>query len=695
MQFNRPFPLTLTLSPRERESVTPVSEGSLNGELFPVRRNALPLLGERVGARGNGGSRLNGYALAWFTLIAALVSSIPGLVARGAETQAPALVLASKGRTDFSIVVPAKASPTEELAARELQRYLGALSGAEFGITSTPAPYSILVCKRDSAPAGIILPATVAHLPAEGYCLSVREGSLLLIGADERGMLYAVYDLLERLGCRWLAPAFPFYAGAHEVVPKRETLSLSLSKDVIEQPALKYRKLYVEEGHSHNTTNLLQMIEWMPKRRFNTLVVPLNYAGGGRVMWDNWRKELTPELLRRGIWIEVGGHGYENYLNAGMEGGQLFERHPEWFDMDGQGKRIKSAHAVFCTSNREAKDYFTRSVMRYLDSHPEIQIFDFWPPDGAKWCQCANCKALGSPSDRQALLLGEVSGAVHKTRPDVRFETIAYAACVAPPVKAAMDPGVLVDFCPIGQCFEVQINDAKSEKNADYVRQLTGWLNAFKGDVSIYSYYRKYAWRSLANLIPHYIQNDLRFYRDLGVRGISSYAEPGDWGAYELNHYVLGGLAWNPDADVDATIAEFAQGRFGAQAALGRKAYQVLEDNVRHVCSLPGTELKTPVDYQRAGESLRALAREVEAARASASDRAVGAALNRLGLAVEYVLRDLSLQQARVAKGAASDRQKMINDLARFLQEHPKDGVFIAERIPVAKQAARYGLPKE
>ncbi len=241
------------------------------------------------------------------------------------------------------------------------------------------------------------------------------------------------------------------------------------------------------------------MIDWMPKRRFNTLVVPLNYAGGGRVMWDNWRKDLTPELQRRGIWIEVGGHGYENYLNAEMEGGQLFDRHPEWFHLDAQGKRIKNAHAVFCTSNPEAKAYLTRSVIRYLDAHPEIQIFDFWPPDGAKWCQCPACKALGSPSDRQALLLAEVSAAVHKTRPDLRFETIAYAACVAPPAKATLDPSVLVDFCPIGQCFEVQINDPASDKNAAYVQQLKDWLKSFKGDISIYSYYRKYAWRSLPN----------------------------------------------------------------------------------------------------------------------------------------------------------------------------------------------------
>ncbi len=541
------------------------------------------------------------------------------------------IVLADHGHTDFSILIPQKASATEEFAAHELQRYLGAMSGAQFKIGSKPAKHFILVCKRASAPETVALPTAVAELPAEGYCLAARGNSVFAIGADDRGTLYAVYDLLERLGCRWLAPDFSFYQGANEVVPKLTALRLNLDGDVIEKPALKYRKLYVEEGRSHTTTNLLQLIEWMPKRRFNTLVVPLNYAGGGRVMWDNWRKDLTPELQRRGLWIEVGGHGYENYLNAGMEGGNLFGSHPEWFGMDESGKRVKSPNVVFCTSNQEAKNYLITSVISYLNAHPEIQIFDFWPPDGAKWCACPECEVLGTPSDHQALLLAEVSAAVHKNRPDLRLETIAYAACVAPPAKTTLDPRVLVDFCPINQSFEVQINDPKSERNAAYISQLKEWTNTFKGDISVYSYYRKYAWRSLPNLIPHYMQSDLRFYQSAGLKGVSTYSEPGDWAAYELNHYTLSALAWNPNVNVDEVVNEFAQARFDSQAPLGLQAYRLLEDNVRHLCSLPFTEIKTPEQCQSAIESFQTLSRQIETARADAGDKATAAQVYTMG----------------------------------------------------------------
>src|SRR6201999_1438743 len=105
------------------------------------------------------------------------------------------------------------------------------------------------------------------------------------------------------------------------------------------EPKFKLRKLYVEEGHSHTEENLKQLIEWMPKVGYNTLVVPMNYQGHGKVMWDNWREVLTPELQKRGITIEVGGHGYQNFLNADMEGGKLFDQHSEWFGLDKIGAR--------------------------------------------------------------------------------------------------------------------------------------------------------------------------------------------------------------------------------------------------------------------------------------------------------------------------------------------------------------------
>jgi hypothetical protein len=43
---------------------------------------------------------------------------------------------------------------------------------------------------------------------------------------------------------------------------------------------------------------------------------PLDYQHQRRTRWDNWRDALIPELRKRGIPVEVGGHGYQTYLPA-------------------------------------------------------------------------------------------------------------------------------------------------------------------------------------------------------------------------------------------------------------------------------------------------------------------------------------------------------------------------------------------
>ena len=62
--------------------------------------------------------------------------------------------------------------------------------------------------------------------------------------------------------------------------------------------------------------------------------------------------------------IEVGGHGYQNFLNADMEGGKLFDQHPEWFGADAQGTRHKEKNRVFCSSNPQAVDYLIKNFKR-------------------------------------------------------------------------------------------------------------------------------------------------------------------------------------------------------------------------------------------------------------------------------------------------------------------------------------------
>jgi hypothetical protein len=52
-------------------------------------------------------------------------------------------------------------------------------------------------------------------------------------------------------------------------------------------PAFRRRKLDVAEGRSLDTVSLARIIDWMPKNRFNTLMIPMDLNHRGRMVWDD------------------------------------------------------------------------------------------------------------------------------------------------------------------------------------------------------------------------------------------------------------------------------------------------------------------------------------------------------------------------------------------------------------------------
>lgn len=583
------------------------------------------------------------------------------------------IVLASEGKAVYSIVNPQEATEVERFAAEELKRYLDLIAKADFQFAAKPQKSLIL---------GVASAFThlkdVPALQGEEYCILIRRSKIYLLGGSGRGVLYAAYHFLSELGCRRLAPSFDFYENLDTFIPVQTTLNYRHSGDIVERPAMKYRKYFVEEGLSHTTETLLKMIEWMPTARINVMVFPINYQGHGRVKWDNWRKNLIPELQKRAITIEVGGHGYQNFINPNEDGGELFSTHPHWFGMDPDGARSANPRMVFCTSNPDAVAHLHANIATYLRNHPEIGIFDFWPPDSETWCACPACAALGSPADRHALLVSATARFLSDNFPKVQLQCLAYSRFTEPSEHEMFHPDVLLDFCPINQSFEFQIYDRQSSNNHSYAGHLGRWIEKFKGDVCVYSYYRKYAWRSLPVLIPHYMQNDLKYYRDLGVKGISVYAEPGDWFTYGVNQYVLSRLAWNPDVSVDGLIADYCERVFGPSAKVAIEAIQQMENVVRFASSIPYTENKTSEQYRHYISILENSLKRIESeSLRRASILTVAQNLGRLGLMLQYAMLNAVTNYCLAAGEGEAEIDGRKEKMRTLLRENAEEGVFI------------------
>jgi hypothetical protein len=571
------------------------------------------------------------------------------------------LDISNSGKAMMTIRIGLEPSIVELFAAEELSKYLSLISDGAYRITIEPAA---------PGEASIFLSITGSG-HEDAYAIYSCNQNINIQGNSDRALLYGVYDFLERLGCIWLAPDLIYYNGYAEYIPQNADLVFPAYSQINETPVFSYRKLDAAEGRSLNIEHLRKIIDWMPKVRKNVLMVPADMDLRGRTAWSNYR-ELLPEIQQRGLLLEVGQHGYQNFLNARMDDGKLFENHPEWFGKDSDCMPGSSDELVFNIENDEAVDFFIRNIRSYLDDHPEIDIFDLWPPDYAKWNEC-NREEKASPSARHAFLTERVWQALVESHPDVRLQVIAFAHTLPP---NHIHPSVMVDICPIDQHFEKQIYDTTSHLNNQYRQAILDWRELFSGDLGIYTYYRKYAWRSLPNSIPRYMQQDLLWFAGVPVQGISCYAEPGDWLTYELNHYVLSKLEWAPSLCVDSLVSLFCKGRYGRHWQSAMEALQVLEETVRFYGNIRHTPLKVQEAISKAKERLQHMHAHLKSLAGASGDREKHG-LDNLLLMLNYALLDLSVQEARASDVAEEVIVKKIEEVVAFLQKHAKTGLVI------------------
>ena len=596
------------------------------------------------------------------------------------------LHIVTKGHSDYSIILSKKASKVEVFAADELQQILKRISGVLLPVLNEGTSRSIYIGEYFAKSNEIDMREN--KLGFDGFVMKSIGNNIFLAGLKGRGTLYAVYSFLRKIGCRWYAPDFEFYGkwgGAY--IPQKTSIQLP-NLNVISKPDYKYRKEYVEEGRTHTVASDKKLIAWMSKVGMNTFVYPLDYDHQGRVVWDSVRKELIPELERRGMLVEVGGHGYQNYLPPS----KYFEDHPNWFGLR-NGKRSKDTKVVFNTSNKEAVDQFTNNIVAYLKNHPEINIFDLWPPDGALWSDDSSSLKMGSPSDRQAILLNHVADIVGELFPKLEIESIAYQAYIAPPKHVQMvNPRIQLDFCPIARSFAHPIWDSTSPKNAYYDVLLKKWIGgaAFQGDMGYYSYYSKYAWRSLPVVIPHLIQREMSYLQSIGITGIGTYSEPGNWFTYEIDQYVIARCAWNAELHVDSLLANFLQKRYGHASKFISDYFKIIERTVPianrlpHIDPPPNDSLKYfLLSFQNCDRFL------IQARQVCAKESEATFLINKLALSIKYATLDIMIRQEALSV-ANKDLDNSYEDIAKLKSTYRKmaklfddnldEGVFIRRR---------------
>ncbi|MFF1918097.1 DUF4838 domain-containing protein [Streptomyces sp. NPDC058239] len=550
---------------------------------------------------------------------------------------------------------------TARFAASELAHYVERMSGSRLQVLRArpeqpqTATSGVLVLPGSRRQATTVPPVWLSKADTrlrdqatDSYLVSATPHGVLLSGVGDRGVVYATYALLEQFGVGFFAPQFSYYQGAAETVPQTVDITVPAHTSLV-TPPWPVRRKAIEEGWSISQSSLTALIDWMGKQRLNVLVFPYDYYGARVTRYEDFAAGMAPELAKRGIIVEVGGHGYDAFLRQAD--------YPQYYT---------SGVNVFNVHDEAAVSQYIANVVTYLRARPEIAIFDCWPPDGATWSK-ATLAEFATATNAEVHVVNKLVAAIADAGLHVQVERIAYGAGLDTPTAGyTFDPKVLIDFAAYGRTYSVPLGDPSSAVNAHHLDVLRRWRAAHPGTLAIYDYSRRYRWRELGNPIGVLAQ-DADVYRSVGVNGVGAYSEPANWLQFEAIHLFGARSAWNPTLTYDDFMSSYPPARFGP-AAQEMADYLLRTADDPDVLNTPGQGTALRTKYQAA-------AADVAAARAkTVGTSAAAIVLDRLAWGCELALADIDITRCAQANDQAG-KQRAMARYRQLTQRHRFNGI--------------------
>src|SRR5579871_5165373 len=152
------------------------------------------------------------------------------------------LTLVREGRSPFTIMIAADASPSVHRGATELQSHLKKMSGADLPIATDdkPLPDHAILVGRTRYTDSLKPDVDPKSLGVEDFALESHGNHILILGSDDRGAMYGCTALLEKLGVRWFTNRITY-------VPNQPTVTLAPFHDR-QSPDFEYREPFIGEA---------------------------------------------------------------------------------------------------------------------------------------------------------------------------------------------------------------------------------------------------------------------------------------------------------------------------------------------------------------------------------------------------------------------------------------------------------------
>ncbi len=502
-------------------------------------------------------------ALIYIVLSLLLMSFVFGVAAN-------ALTLVENGKSDFVIVIPEAAIPSEEFAATEMASHIRQMSGADLGIIrdSSPLPAHAIILGNCRYLAEIGAAPSWPDLGQEGYIIRTVGDKLVIAGGRPRGTLYGVYGLLEDyLACRWFTPDT-------SVVPKTETITLA-AINTSALPAFEYREPWMYSGYIWS--------DWW-REHFSQ-----DYASRTRNSGNQLRQHVVPIDEKHG-----GSYKVVKFAHNLMElvpAAKYANDHPEYFAMI-DGKRDTRGNndgdLELCLTNPGVAQAAAETMAGWMKANPDADAFFIGQSDTTGYCRCENCNAarkkyggwdgarrvapqglpegwwnpMGGLAGLNIEFVSRVASILEKDYPNTKIGTFAYSYTRRPPRNIKAHKNVMVWYCPIERCFCHSIDRGPiNDVFYNHGSEITSW-KAVADKVFVYDYWLSGSLGQPTDLLS--LRDNVKAYQRLGAQGVlvdSMIDIQAGFGF--LRYWLWMELLRNPDFDADKGMDEFLASYYG------------------------------------------------------------------------------------------------------------------------------------
>lgn len=483
----------------------------------------------------------------------------------------------------------------ERLAAEELQTIIEKISGAKLPIVQAApdkVPDGSVILIGDELARARGLGKELDAMDRDGILLRSEGKSLVLSGRRSRGTLFAVYDFLESLGCRWVMPG-PF----GEIYPTSKTISTTIDKK--QDPSHTERYFWCTYGQGKGYQR------WTLRNKGNFVRAPgdakvaQGHALSAPLRWGAASAKYGQDAMVMKRVREKGPDGKPKMVRKEVKGRLL----PEEYYARANGKARHSAPNM---SNPKVWDLYAEYYIEHFNKKPEAQYVSISAEDGITRDERPASRLLDSyevdsflgayaATDRMWFFHNRVIEKVIKVHPDKKFGVLVYSNNMSPPRIERVHPNMALVFAPLGISPLHHVRDPKSKTNRGYHKWFKAWMAQAKA-VGAETYYYDYepmgfCW-NLAMICPRWgiIGKNYPWFHELGLDGHTTQGHD-DWASQGLDNWVMQRLYWDVTQDYREIIADYARARFGAAAPAMIEYYQILEDRMGEITDLYSNEV--------------------------------------------------------------------------------------------------------